>query len=456
MRVSKGKKVSRTFFYLSDLIFYSILFYYFLNLQYEDYYPIKMDIPNFSQMLNAHYKAFIVSVLFWYIIAYNTKLYEIKKGTSFFQIVSRSCYQVFIFTPVLFTISGLKKLPLFENFNILLFSLLIFVFIAITRLMNRVIFYKEKNNNILFIGENSRSNEIKNFLLKIKFGTIYEISNSHEKFVSVFEDYVKNKRINKVFIVKFNLLSPDIVKSLLNLCEDYQVEINIIPYSLNENIVAYDIDYIKGIQVLKIKRYPLDEEVNKLVKLMIDKIISSFVIVFIMSWLFPIIAIIIKLDSKGPIIFKQKRTGINGLSFDCYKFRTMRNDGTNSIKATIVNDNRITKIGSFLRKTSLDEFPQFFNVLNGDMSIVGPRPHMISVDDDYSKKINRYYFRYNVRPGITGLSQVNGFRGDMTDENMNDRIRTDNFYIKNWSIVLDIKILFKTFLIVFKGDENAI
>ncbi|MGV0922669.1 exopolysaccharide biosynthesis polyprenyl glycosylphosphotransferase [Empedobacter tilapiae] len=456
MRVSKAKEFTKTFFNIIDLIFYSVLFYYFLNLQYEDYYPVKMEIPNFTQMLNAHYKAFIISVFFWYIIANNTKLYGIEKGTSFFKIILTSSHQVFIFIPVLFTISGLKQLPLFESSNILLFSLLIFIFIVITRLMNRIFFYKEKNNNILFIGKNSRSNEIKDFLLKNKLGNIYEISSSHEEFMSVFDSYVKNNKISKIFIVRFNLLPSDIVKHLLNLCEDYQIEVNIIPYSINDNIVAYGINYIKGIQVLKIKRYPLDEEINKFIKLLVDKLISSFVIVFIMSWLYPILAILIKLDSKGNVLFKQKRTGVNGRIFDCYKFRTMHNDGTNSIKATIINDNRITKVGSFLRKTSLDEFPQFFNVLKGDMSIVGPRPHMISVDEQYSKMINRYYFRYYIKPGITGLSQVNGFRGDMNEENMNDRIRTDIFYIKNWSFLLDIKILVKTFLVVFKGDENAI
>ena len=173
--------------------------------------------------------------------------------------------------------------------------------------------------------------------------------------------------------------------------------------------------------------------------------------------LFPIIALLIKLDSKGSVIFKQKRRGINGKDFDCYKFRTMRNDGTNSIKATVVNDNRITKIGNFLRKTSLDELPQFINVLKGDMSIVGPRPHMISQDIYYSEIIRKYNLRNYVKPGITGLSQVKGFRGAIDcDKYMEDRIRTDTFYVRNWSLLLDIQISYQTVVLVFKGDENAI
>ena len=135
----------------------------------------------------------------------------------------------------------------------------------------------------------------------------------------------------------------------------------------------------------------------------------------------------------------------------------MRNDGTNSIKATVVNDNRITKIGNFLRKTSLDELPQFINVLKGDMSIVGPRPHMISQDIYYSEIIRKYNLRNYVKPGITGLSQVKGYRGAIDcDKDMEDRIRTDIFYVRNWSLHLDLQIIYQTVVLIFKGDKNAI
>ena len=135
----------------------------------------------------------------------------------------------------------------------------------------------------------------------------------------------------------------------------------------------------------------------------------------------------------------------------------MRNDGTNSIKATVVNDNRITKIGKFLRKASLDELPQFFNVLNGDMSLVGPRPHMISQDIYYSEIIKKYNLRNYVKPGITGLAQVKGYRGAIDcDKDMEDRIRTDIFYVRNWSLLLDLQIIYQTVVLIFKGDKNAI
>lgn len=179
---------------------------------------------------------------------------------------------------------------------------------------------------------------------------------------------------------------------------------------------------------------------------------------FILSWLTPLLFILIKLESKGPLFFKHKRNGINYKEFDCYKFRSLREN--KEIKGTYVtqDDNRLTTIGKFLRKTSIDEIPQFYNVLKGDMSVVGPRPHMLSYTDDYSKKIDKYnfIFRHNVKPGVTGLAQIKGYRGEIkSDEDIINRIKYDNFYIENWSLVLDLKIIFQTVLNIFKGQKTA-
>jgi len=181
------------------------------------------------------------------------------------------------------------------------------------------------------------------------------------------------------------------------------------------------------------------------------------VLLLICSWLFPIIAILIKRNSKGPVFFVQKRYGFHEEVFNCIKFRTMVVNEDSTSKTTGVNDSRITKIGKFLRKTSLDEMPQFINVLKGEMSIVGPRPHMLAVDNYYKPKIGRYSLRSLVNPGITGLAQVNGLRGDAGDVEieMNKRILADAFYIRNWSFTLDIVIILKTILLVIIGDKNA-
>ena len=177
--------------------------------------------------------------------------------------------------------------------------------------------------------------------------------------------------------------------------------------------------------------------------------------VFILSWLIPILAIMIKLESKGPVFFKQGRPGLNEDEFYCYKFRSMRVNSTTEVEAR-KDDPRVTRIGRFIRKTSIDETPQFLNVLLGDMSVVGPRPHLWAQNILYGQKIKKYMIRHYIKPGITGLAQVRGYRGEIeTDEDMINRIKFDVFYIENWSLLLDIKIIIQTVVNIFKGEEKA-
>jgi putative colanic acid biosysnthesis UDP-glucose lipid carrier transferase len=187
-----------------------------------------------------------------------------------------------------------------------------------------------------------------------------------------------------------------------------------------------------------------------------DIFFSLFFIVFIFSWLYPILAILIKLESKGPVFFVQLRTGRNNTQFKCYKFRSMRVNTDADKKQATLNDHRITRIGAVLRKTSVDELPQFFNVLIGNMSIVGPRPHMISHTEEYSQLIDKYKSRHVLRPGITGWAQILGLRGEVkTPEAMLKRVDADVWYLKNCSFLLDLKIILLTFWITLKGDKNA-
>ena len=207
--------------------------------------------------------------------------------------------------------------------------------------------------------------------------------------------------------------------------------------------------------VLSLQRTLLHEPVTKAFKRTFDIFFSAFVILFILSWLVPILAILIKLESKGPVFFKQGRPGLDEEEFSCYKFRSMKMNQTTEREAS-KNDPRVTKIGRFLRKTSLDELPQFFNVLVGDMSVVGPRPHLWSQNRVYGNRVKKYMVRHYVKPGITGLAQVKGFRGEIeTDDDMINRIKLDVFYIENWSFILDVKIIFQTVINIFKGEEKA-
>lgn len=187
-----------------------------------------------------------------------------------------------------------------------------------------------------------------------------------------------------------------------------------------------------------------------------DFVFALLVVLFVLIWLVPLIACFIKLESKGPILFRQLRSGKDGKPFYCFKFRSMLvNNDANTRQATL-GDSRITKVGAFLRKTSLDELPQFLNVLKGEMSVVGPRPHMLKHTEDYSKVIHNFMDRHLVMPGITGLAQVSGHRGETKEiEDMVKRFNADIHYLRNWSFGLDLKIVLRTATQVF-GDNKHV
>lgn len=187
-----------------------------------------------------------------------------------------------------------------------------------------------------------------------------------------------------------------------------------------------------------------------------DIVFSALVIILLLSWLIPLIGLIIKIESKGPTFFKQLRTGKDGKSFYCLKFRSMTVNAAADSQQASKGDNRITKVGSFLRKTSLDELPQFVNVLRGEMSVVGPRPHMLRHTHDYSQAIDNFMDRHRIMPGITGLAQVCGYRGETKElESMVKRVNADIDYIHNWSFLLDLKIVLLTAWKVSRNDSDV-
>lgn len=207
---------------------------------------------------------------------------------------------------------------------------------------------------------------------------------------------------------------------------------------------------------LRQQTYIKEERSYLILKRCFDLLMASFVILFVLSWLIPILGLLIILESRGPMLFIQLRTGLNGRSFRCFKFRTMTYERNATFKQAVRNDHRITRIGGFLRRTNLDEMPQFVNVLLGDMSIVGPRPHAVQHDADYWTLLTEYHKRYEVRPGITGLAQVRGARGG-TDQQvkMKHRLRYDLFYIKKRTLRQDLLICWWTLKLTLKGDKNA-
>lgn len=269
------------------------------------------------------------------------------------------------------------------------------------------------------------------------------------------ESYLQRNDIDEIYCSPYDL-TKDQVSRLIDFADNNLIRLKFLPETTGFNNKKFQVDFYDLLPVIIIRSIPLDDIINKLIKRSFDIVFSCFIILFILSWLLPLLAIIIKLDSKGPIFFKQQRSGINNDSFWCWKLRSMYVNGEANVKQASKGDGRITTVGAFLRKTSLDELPQFFNVLLGNMSVVGPRPHMVKHTEQYSQIIDKYMVRHFIKPGITGLSQVMGYRGETTDNRkMKGRVKIDIFYLENWSFLLDLKIIFLTVYNVFKGEDNA-
>jgi putative colanic acid biosynthesis UDP-glucose lipid carrier transferase len=251
---------------------------------------------------------------------------------------------------------------------------------------------------------------------------------------------------------KMHLIGPLVMEADRQL-----LRLKFIPDLAGALAAPYTITYMGGeFPIITLRHEPLESMSNRFKKRAFDMIFSSLVIVFVLSWLYPLIGLLIKLQSKGPVLFKQQRSGINDEPFWCYKFRSMRMNNDSDKKQATKGDSRITGIGRFLRKSSLDEMPQFFNVFLGNMSVVGPRPHMLRHTEEYKAIIGQYMVRQFVKPGITGWAQVNGYRGETKDDiAMEKRVEHDIWYLENWSTMLDVRIIFMTVINVFHGEENA-
>lgn len=267
-------------------------------------------------------------------------------------------------------------------------------------------------------------------------------------------DFIKENLIDEMYCtIPGN--ANDLMKKLISISENNAVDFYYVPQVSSKLMRQFELHRVGNLPALSIRPNPLNKTLNKAIKRSSDFILSSIFLVLSPIIFIPV-AICIKISSPGPIFFKQKRTGYRGQEFMCYKFRTMKINGQSDTLQTTKDDPRKTKVGNFLRKSSIDELPQFFNVWKGDMSIVGPRPHMLKHTEDYSKLVSKYMLRHTIKPGITGWAQVNGFRGETKELwQMKRRVEYDVWYAENWNFMLDVKIIFKTVLNVFHGEKNA-
>jgi len=269
-------------------------------------------------------------------------------------------------------------------------------------------------------------------------------------------DFILDNSVDEIYC-SLKELSSQMVNNITSFANSNNINLKLIPdagklYSKDQSIEFYDDTLV----VLNVKKLPFEFNENYLIKRFFDVIFSLLICFLVLTWLMPILWILIKIESKGPAIFSQKREGLDGKRFICYKFRSMKINKMSDKIHTSANDDRVTKLGAFMRKTSIDELPQFFNVLKGEMSVVGPRPHLPSLSIEYQKDVDDYLRRHIVKPGITGLAQVSGYRGEIKKKSdIKNRVRLDVFYIENWSFLLDVKIILMTIFNVFKGEENA-
>lgn len=423
----------------------------------------------FFQELNLNIGYYLLyQTVVWGLIAFFIKFYEIYRFTTPVEIVSKIVKQGILFLLVIIAFFPFSKEVLFSGKAIASFMVTSFTLIIIFKYL---LFYYLKKYRIV-TGANFRNAVIIGYTPEsIRLKELFETRNDYGyRFLGYFSDkksnanitgkledlneYVIKNKVDEIYC-SLNEITNDQLKDLVDFADENNKTIKFIPDTKEIFSKNLKVEYYEFFPVLSLRKTMLHDPITKGFKRCFDIVFSLIIIFGLLSWLVPLLAFLIKMESRGPIFFKQGRPGIDEKEFFCYKFRSMQINKTTEREAS-KNDPRVTKIGRFMRKTSIDEMPQFLNVLMGDMSVVGPRPHLWSQNKAYGNKIKKYMVRHYVKPGITGLAQVRGFRGEIeTDEDMINRIKYDVFYIENWSLILDVKIIVQTVINIFKGEEKA-
>ena len=416
-----------------------------------------------------------VAVITWLIPAMYFKLYQLENTFNlyaFYRSTWRTLLAHFILWQVCLAVFRFNSLQRnVENATIFHIGFMVFYFfasrVAFTWMLMNLKKWIKNSQTVAIWGFNKTSidlaQELETNSYLIDFvGIINENSEQEYKSKKEFGEALSEvivsasgAKINKLFVVAKPAFIQDLNR-FFELADRYCIRLKFVPDFSGISKGSFIATHFNNFHVIKPRNEPLQEAYNRLLKRIFDIVFSAIVITFLLSWIYPLLALIIKNQSKGPVLFKQLRTGKKNESFWCYKFRSMRlNTESDSLQAQ-KEDPRITPIGHFMRRTSIDELPQFFNVLLGNMSVVGPRPHMIKQTDDYNELIQNFMVRHFVKPGITGLAQVSGQRGETkTVLDMKRRVKTDIIYLQKWTLIGDIKICILTIFMILKGDKNA-
>ncbi len=428
---------------------------------------INIGLYYFNKGESIYLSQYVYTSVFWLLIGYFTKIYSFNRYTKVPKIISQLFFQFSVFSLSYFAYYAFFDQDLKARQQI---AFLISIYTAIT-IFRTLYFYGLRRyrlegynfRNVIVVGSNKDVRPLVEFFKKRQdFGFHYKGYFDNKEvikpnYLGKIEDsfaYIKENNVDEIYCSISSLSQKEIIK-FMDFADDNVKVLKLIPDS-SELFSKMRLDYYGYVPVLSVRKLAFDNTLIKTGKRIFDIIFSLFVILFLLSWLVPLLYFLIKKESKGPVFFKQIREGVKGKPFVCYKFRSMGvNKLAHEIQAT-KGDLRVTKIGAFLRKSSVDELPQFINVLKGDMSVVGPRPHMLSQSEIFKRIVKKYMVRHFVKPGITGLAQVKGYRGEIEkDSDIKNRVKYDIFYIENWSFFLDMKIILKTITNAFKGEEKA-
>jgi len=403
--------------------------------------------------------------LAWIIISLKTEFYEVYRYTKVTNILRHLFTQFVFFFLILYAFIGFFKQPIISRLALAKFFIYVFIVVSILKFLNYVLLMKFRERvkgnvrNVVVIGNNKMSNQLINvFRERIEYG--YEFK---RQFCPKNDDfdinecliYIANNNIDEIYCSVSALQNDDLLM-FIDFADNNLKTLKFIPDNKNIFSKKLKFEYYDYIPILSLRDIPLHNPINAFIKRSFDIVFSLVVIFGLLIWIAPLLAILIRLESKGPIFFIQKRTGVDNRDFQCYKFRSMAMNSSANDKQAGKYDMRVTKSGKFIRSTSIDELPQFYNVLFGNMSVVGPRPHMLKHTDEYANKVDKYMLRHFVKPGITGLAQIRGYRGEIEkDSDILNRIKFDIFYIENWSFFLDLKIIVQTMLNAISGEEKA-
>lgn len=416
---------------------------------------------NFQNLYLFH---FYISIT-WIILSFKNEFYVIQRYSKAVVLLKKLFTQFVFFFLILYAYIGFFKQPLMSRLALGQYFILVFIGISFLKLLNFFLLnkYREriKGNirNVVVIGKSKKANQlIEVFNTRREFG--YHFSSQFSPRDKDFEllncfRYIVNNNIDEIYC-SVSELKNDELSAFINFADNNLKTLKFLPDNKNIFSKKLKFEYYDYLPILSLRDIPLHNSLNAILKRLFDIVFSLVVIFGILIWLVPLLALLISLESKGPVFFLQKRTGFDNDEFQCFKFRSMAMNDSSDHQQAGKNDMRVTKIGRFIRKTSIDELPQFYNVLFGNMSVVGPRPHMLKHTDEYANRVDKYMLRHFVKPGITGLAQIRGYRGEIErDSDIQNRIKFDIFYVENWSFFLDLKIIVQTIVNALKGEEKA-